>query len=180
MIKLSDIIKSGGGNEKINRFINRYVLSKKEKKYIINEIKTKGSSSGGSSKYAPRYFSIDWDKCSDSWKYILSSYDQINGVSYYDTIGFSATVKSSVSGDCIISVGWHSPIENIIAFSYMPVNMPNYIQEECGVEYQMPFNFNDLIEFINRLINEMLNLGIEPILMEGITEITEEEFYKMD
>lgn len=44
MIKLSDIIKSGG-NAKINRFINRYVLSKKEKKDIINEIKNNGSSS---------------------------------------------------------------------------------------------------------------------------------------
>lgn len=45
MIKLSDIIKSGGGNAKINRFINRYVLSKKEKKDIINEIKEGGGSS---------------------------------------------------------------------------------------------------------------------------------------
>lgn len=44
MIKLSDIIKSGGGNAKINRFINRYVLSKKEKKDIINGIKEGGSS----------------------------------------------------------------------------------------------------------------------------------------
>ena len=39
MIKLSDIIKSGGGNAKINRFINRYVLSKKEKKDIVEAIK---------------------------------------------------------------------------------------------------------------------------------------------
>lgn len=46
MIKLSDIIKSGGGNAKINRFINRYVINKKEKKDIIKEIK---NSKGGSS-----------------------------------------------------------------------------------------------------------------------------------
>ena len=39
MIKLSDIIKSGGGNAKINRFINKYVLSKKEKKDVISAIK---------------------------------------------------------------------------------------------------------------------------------------------
>lgn len=50
MIKLSDIIKSGGGNAKINRFINRYVLSKKEKKDIIETIKTNGGEGGSSSK----------------------------------------------------------------------------------------------------------------------------------
>lgn len=49
MLKLSDIIKSGGGNAKINRFINRYVLSKKEKKDIVDEIKTISSSSGSGS-----------------------------------------------------------------------------------------------------------------------------------
>lgn len=50
MIKLSDIIKSGGGNAKINRFINRYVLSKKEKKDIVEAVKEseKGSSSNNS------------------------------------------------------------------------------------------------------------------------------------
>ena len=51
MIKLSDIIKSGGGNAKINRFINRYVLSKKEKKDIIDGIKEGGGSSSNDIVY---------------------------------------------------------------------------------------------------------------------------------
>ena len=50
MIKLSDIIKSGGGNAKINRFINKYVLSKKEKKDVIEAVKASGGEGGSSSK----------------------------------------------------------------------------------------------------------------------------------
>ena len=48
MYKLKDIIASGGGNNKINKFINKYVLSKKEKKEIIKEIKENKGGSGGS------------------------------------------------------------------------------------------------------------------------------------
>ena len=44
----------------------------------------------------------------------------------------------------------------------------------------MPFDIDDLIEFINKLIREAISLDIEPISMEGITEITEEEYYKID
>lgn len=51
MIKLSDIIKSGGGNAKINRFINRYVLSKKEKKDIVEAIKEGGKSENVKKEY---------------------------------------------------------------------------------------------------------------------------------
>lgn len=39
MYKLKDIITSGGSNTKINKSIDRYILSKKEKKDIIKNIK---------------------------------------------------------------------------------------------------------------------------------------------
>ena len=39
MYKLKDIITSGGSNAKINKSIDRYILSKKEKKDIIKNIK---------------------------------------------------------------------------------------------------------------------------------------------
>ena len=58
--------------------------------------------------------------------------------------------------------------------------MSDYLQEAFGVQYQMPFDIDDLIEFINKLIREAISLDIEPISMEGITEITEEEYYKID
>ena len=61
MIKLSDIIKSGGGNAKINRFINRYVLSKQEKKDIVEAIKENGNNnSNNQSPYEYyEYITID-------------------------------------------------------------------------------------------------------------------------
>lgn len=148
----------------------------------INDLQNKDSSSGGSSKYAPRYFSIDWDKCSDGWKYILSDYYLIDGSSYHRTIAFNATVKVYINEEYMIgaSAGINSTTEDIVAFSYIPVSMPNYIQEAVGLSYQMPFNIKDLIEFINIVIKDVLNLDIQPISMEGITEITEEEYYKID
>ena len=46
MFKLIDIIKGSGSNPKLNKFLNRYVISKKEKTNLIKEIK---NSKGGSS-----------------------------------------------------------------------------------------------------------------------------------
>lgn len=83
MIKLSDIIKSGGGNAKINRFINRYVLSKKEKKDIVNEIKTKGSSSDGSLNNAVYYKAIKEYHTGDSLFEMLMSFTQMLNINEY-------------------------------------------------------------------------------------------------
>lgn len=154
-------------------------LSKRGNDNKLNSI-TGSSSDGSSSKYAPRYFSIDWDKCSNSWKYILSDSYKIEGISYYLVIGFSATTKCCINGDYLISANNGSSEEETIAFSYIPLIVPNYAQEIFGTQYQMPFNINDLIECINIVIKDVLNLDIEPISMEGITEITEEEYYKID
>lgn len=101
---------------------------------------------------------------------------------YRETIAFTSTIKIYIDGNYIIgsSIGVNAPNEDIMAFSYLPVSMPDYIQEIFGVQYQMPFNINDLIEYINMIIKVVLNLDIEPISMEGITEITEEEYYKID
>lgn len=165
---------------KIGEIYNKPIIEGDINLKTPNEIhKSELSSDGGSSsnKYAPRYFSIDWDKCSDSWKYILSEYNVIEETSYYRSIGFSATVKSYRDGNYIIGSFYTSDAEEIKAFSYLPLRMSDFIQEAFGVQYQMPFNINDLIEFVNKVIKDGLNLDIEPISMEGITEITEEEYY---
>ena len=172
MIKLSDIIKSGGGNEKLNRFINRYVLSKKEKKDIINEIKTKGSSSGGSSKYAPRYFSIDWAKCSEEW---LKVFDIAN-----DTyIGMQPFASVKVSHGEIVIISSYGTFSDAVsavkAFSYIPCYAKN-----VGLPFNIPtdiFTFEQCIEVINSLLPMM---GQSILTLDGITEITEEEYYKID
>ena len=160
--------KEGGGSIQ---------LSKRGNDNKLNSVT--GSSSGSSSKYAPRYFSIDWSKCSESWKYILST-EHIDGMIYANTIGFVATIKTNSDTGYIIGTGSYDPYDRNIAFSYIPVSMSDYVQEALGIQYQMPFNINDLIEFINKLIKDVMNLDIAPISMEGITEITEEEYYKID
>ena len=54
MFKLIDIIKGGGSNPKLNKFLNRYVISKKEKTNLIKEIKN--SKGGSSSTTYNRYY----------------------------------------------------------------------------------------------------------------------------
>lgn len=56
MFKLIDIIKGGGSNPKLNKFLNRYVISKKEKTNLIKEIK---NSKGGNSSSDMEYYKVD-------------------------------------------------------------------------------------------------------------------------
>jgi len=173
MIKLSDIIKSRRGNPKIKRFINRYVLSKKEKKDIINEIKTKGSSSGSSSKYAPRYFSIDFEKADETWIDLFN----VNNDTYKVLQPFS-TVKIADDGlPLITQYGTVAPITYVKAFSYIPCCIPNYLHEEFNLPYKGIVTFEQCIEIINIIGS---GIGIPQITLDGITEITEEEYYKID
>lgn len=100
-------------------------------------------------------------------------------MSYHETFGFNSTIKAYVNEDYLIVSTSSSQYmdKEIIAFSYLPIYIPKYLQETLGVQYQMPFNINDIIELINMIANDLLNLDIEPLSMNGITEITEEEFY---
>ncbi len=60
MFKLIDIIKGGGSNPKLNKFLNRYVISKKEKTNLIKEIKnSKGGSSSTNFPYKISYFKVN-------------------------------------------------------------------------------------------------------------------------
>lgn len=153
MIKLSDIIKSGGGNAKINRFINRYVLSKKEKKDIVNEIKTKGSSSGGSSiKYIPKYYSIE-KSFPDGLKDFLSA--------------FVSTIKEDYNGKMYISsvLSINDSSLTLIGFSFNPI----YV-ELFGVNRYVD-SIEDLCTFLE---------GDVDLILQNIKRITEEEYYKID
>ena len=172
MIKLKEIIKSGGGNAKINRFINRYVLSKKEKNEIINEIKNikgNGSSSGSYIKYIPRYFSVDWSKCSEGWLKIFES----NNNQYFFLQPF-ATVKC-VKDEMVIINAYGVSSDNVLlvkAFSYIPCCFKGDFIIHNGI-----FTFEQCIEAINIILSTQ-NMPI--LTLEGITEITEEEYYKID
>lgn len=56
MYKLKDIIASSGSNAKINKSIDRYVLSKKEKKDIIKNIKDISQNNNSSTQDIFKYY----------------------------------------------------------------------------------------------------------------------------
>ena len=128
---------------------------------------------GGASKYAPRYFKIDWDKASKDWIDIITHYDRHN-YSYYDR-NIVASVKLEPAPN-IFSIITYILFQitgfayyEIIAFSYIP----NCI---ASMQYNDPdkikvCSFEETID----ILSDKLNLS-----MEGITEITEEEYYKID
>ena len=90
-----------------------------------SELKGGGDNpSGGSvSKYAPRYFKIDWDKASEDWYKMLTDYES-NGHSNYNQM-FAASYKVYNEGSMLILpiifviIGISS--EMIVAFSYIPL-----------------------------------------------------------
>lgn len=130
----------------------------------------------GNSKYAPRYFKIDWDVASEDWKIIVSGtlsndyYDHTPCIAnliklnlpYEDKIFNIVVTPLSVDGELPVFVDY------LIAFSYQPIISLN-VEETEGVNIM---TFEENIETINSKLGWKYNLT-----MEGITEITEEEFY---
>ena len=130
---------------------------------------------GGSvSKYAPRYFKIDWDKASEDWELVLSLDDSLENLGFI----ISSSNKINYNGFIII-VNYCTTKENakfITAFSYLPIsaNLSSIGMSLTGIT-----DFNTLVEL---LPNVLKNLGVKDINLttDGLTEITEEEFYKID
>lgn len=84
MYKLKDIIASGGSNVKINKIINRYILSKKEKKDVINVIK-EGGNSGGSDNSSVENEVLYYKVIENNDEIIIDGYP--TGITYSDLIG---------------------------------------------------------------------------------------------
>ena len=155
MIKLSDIIKSGG-NAKINRFINRYVLSKKEKKDIVDKIKNnKHSSSGNVIKHVPKYYIIK-DGVSDDIREAITAYGSTAKVErngkYYITIIMGAVDNHSY---------------NTVGISFNPL-------------YFKPDDEGDML-YIDSLEDFYIQMsGSDAEILQCVERITEEEYYKID
>lgn len=189
MIKLSDIIKSGGGNAKINRFINRYVLSKKEKKDIINEIKEGGGSSISENK---KYFkpNINITKLELS-EYIEGNLYQglgnipIRNLTVYS--GFTLNYISSING-LLYCVTYKNNSNNT------NVDIPYYVidfnSKECLNATGVTIRYNNYPHIV--LKNAYLESGleipeqyyeiintIETLFNQIFTEITKEEYLEI-
>lgn len=129
-----------------------------------NELKRKDNSNGGDSinEYAPRYFKIDWEKADENWKYCLFEIPGKNDSK------LSSTTKI-IAGTPIITAYNIINIEqyqNIVAFSY---NTCIYADTIVSFEFALTI--------VNNLLSSS---GLDNISMNGITEISEYEYYKVD
>lgn len=148
-----------------------------------NELKGGGDNSGGSvSKYAPRYFKIDFTKADSMWKIILSISDVDNAVEDSEllcTIGASYRTLKEKSG-IISAYPFINTKDYVCAFAYMPLYVMDNLLEPIGLKSNL-LTFEDMLENIGKILVEFGKIDSYRVLsMEGITEITEEEYYKID
>ncbi len=119
----------------------------------INDLQSKEASSGNSSKYAPKYYSIERD-ISDEIKGFISQY--------------SSTIKQVYNGQAMInpSIFINQSDLTLIGFSFNPLH----------TEILNAVVYVDSIEDFTALFgNEDADL-----LLQCIKRITEEEYYKID
>ena len=141
---------------------------------------------GGSvSKYAPRYFKIDWDKASKDWEYALYISDVDSPIKNSNLqLNIAASYKSvyEVQGYKYTIIASYPFINKkmAIGFSYIPLFVSQFVLDSFEIQGKSGIQtFEDIINLLSNII--LLLFGVEVNLsMEGITEITEEEFYKID
>ena len=86
-------------------------------------------------------------------------------------------MKSNLELETIETVITASQGYEPYAFSYNVLYIPNNIKNNFGINYNF-CSFEQIIEVVNNLsvmFDSPINLS-----MEGITEITEDEYYKID
>ena len=163
MDKLKDIIKSAGGNAKINRFINKYILSRDEKKDVIKEIQN--SKGDNSSTTYNRYYRlikpID-NIIANAIQLLFAKNSNIIKVEYNGNYEYAITsvFSGDISGD-----------PDIKAFQFTPVLM-DYIYGDR----RLCKDINDFI-YLYGLTND--NSLLLPIL-DYIEEITADEFFNLN
>ena len=189
-MKLSDIfnvnLNTGGGNKLFARIMNKYNVPKKEYKDIRKDLKeqSESSSSGSSSKYAPRYFNIDFSIADEGWKYLLTI-ENVSDISTVENvcITIGSTYKLIIVDDNTIDITSYPFISldgNIkFYFSYIPLYFDEGIAESFNLNKYGFLEFEDIIEIMPSLIKMIFGKDIT-LSINGITEITEEEYYKID
>lgn len=171
MYKLKDIIKSGGANAKINRFINKYILSKDEKKDVIKEIK---NSKGGSSDSL--YFIVDTNTTQGT--------EEIGKAAEYFMV-FASTMSYASIGTggyaYVINMPIMSQAANIVPLPdrFMCYKIVlGHIEIYSGSNNKKPINADinnkeDLFNFLSSFSNIDANVFKDFLK----TEITEEQFF---
>lgn len=141
-----------------------------------------GGGVGNSSKYTPRYFSIDFNVADEGWKDLLSIKDMMNPI-YQDNIAVNigATYKIIVDENNKM-ITTYPFITNILTsktqFSYIPLYISDSVADSFGIKGGF-LTFEDIITKMPAILRVLFEKDIT-LSMKGITEITEEEFYKID
>lgn len=148
----------------------------------VSSVSNGGGGVGNSSKYAPRYFSIDFNVADEGWKYLLSIKDAMNPI-YQDNIvvniGATYKVIADENNKCIYAYSFMANLSNSVTqFSYIPLYIPDSIAGSIGIKGGF-LTFEDIITNMPTVLRAMLEKEIT-LSMNGITEITEEEFYKIE
>ena len=139
-----------------------------------------GGGVSNSSKYTPRYFNIDFNVADEGWKYLLTIKDLENIIgqdNIFVNIGASYKIKSNAI--FITSYPFaHYVLEDKTSFSYIPLYISDYIANAFEIKGGF-LTFEDIITTMPAVLRLFLEKDVT-LSMEGITEITEEEFYKIE
>ena len=119
-----------------------------------------GSGSGSSLKYLPKYYSIDWSVADEGWKSVLKGGEE------FPPAEIAATIKS---GYFITPIDAIEPEVSVNAFSFLPVGWQNNSTFDVTIFETL----ESVIDFFKK------DFSI-PVSMNGIKEISEEEFYSFD
>lgn len=143
-----------------------------------------GNTSGSSSKYVPRYFSIDFNIADEGWKSLLSIRN-VNNIINDDNITTSigSIYKLILVEDNMVSITTY-PFTSLngnkkFYFSYIPLYIDERLSGSLNINKYGFLEFEDIIEIMPILLETLYEKNIT-LSMNGITEITEEEFYKID
>lgn len=153
-----------------------------------NELKGGGDNSNGGSvnKYAPRYFKIDWDKASSDWRHVLTVGNaeapvQQSNIVFNIGATYKIIAKESNYNYSRITAYPFITINDTIGFSYIPLFVTKSIIDSYEIEATPGFQtFEDVVTLLSKLVPQLFGIEGVNLSMEGITEITEEEFYKID
>ena len=135
-----------------------------------------------SSKYAPRYFNIDFNIADEGWRYLLSIKDIDNAIRQDNIlINIGATYKAieDENNKLISSYPFYAgSLNSVTQFSYIPLYISDRVASDFGIRGGF-LTFEDIITNMVAVLRMLLERDVT-LYMNGITEITEEEFYKVD
>lgn len=185
MVKLNKLLTLK--REALRRELHRTEFSREDKRKSFKAINNNSNGGGGSvSKYAPRYFKIDFDKADTLWKTILGIHNDEDYAKLSELIITVGALYKIKDKDTNVTIIQGYPFIDINtnnrehSFSYMPLILPKEFAEAFGMTTNL-LTFEDMLENISKFLAYSGAIGYPEVLStEGITEITEEEFYKID